>query len=552
MANVSVIDALVVELGLDPTKFTKGQKEAANALIKTRQQAKTTSDDIETNAKRAANYLSTVKNEVVGLVLAFAGAKGLTDLASGMVTSAAAAGRLSANIAVSTDRIGAWQAAVKEMGGTADEANGALNSIATAIGNYNLTRSTGNDAVFRALGVNLTDLQSGPEAVLLKIAQAGQSMNRTNYVNLLQRLGFGPSMIATLEQGRGKLEQMLPILARNAHLTQADADAAEALQRKWADLGTIIQGKARPLLTEVADALTSVATNSHESQVAIAALTGIIGSAAIGAGIAYAPFIALAVAIGAVALAYERLKDPKGRAKIWSEDKSFFSNLWAAAHQGGASRTGSDLLGVLQRDFQGGDHPLLDILGLRPSAGAGSGGGGFKNGVGGVVGYFMSQGFTQAQAMGIAAGIRAEGGGLGMATNGAFGIGQWRGPRYRELVSRYGANPTYEQQLAFLTWELKGGDRGGHYVGEAMDADSALLNYVYRFMRPQGAHWENAKAAKGDMDRGRRYLAGGGAIHLNGPITITTHAKNATELASQLPGAARRRTLATPANSSVQ
>jgi|GEM_PF-7116758 len=86
-------------------------------------------------------------------------------------------------------------------------------------------------------------------------------------------------------------------------------------------------------------------------------------------------------------------------------------------------------------------------------------------------------------------------------TSGAFGIGQWLGPRKAELFRRYGDKPRLEQQAEFLAWELKGGDHGGAKVLAARDAGEALDAYIRDFMRPA-----KGRETDGDLARGAAYL----------------------------------------------
>jgi hypothetical protein len=126
---------------------------------------------------------------------------------------------------------------------------------------------------------------------------------------------------------------------------------------------------------------------------------------------------------------------------------------------------------------------------------------------GGIVDFFVRNGLTEAQARGIAAGIHAESGSDPAALNeasGAFGLGQWLGPRKRAIVERYGPHPTMEQQLEFLLWELRGGDHGGRAVLAKGDEAGVLRSYIEDFMRP-------AKGAEttGDLRRGMDALGRG-------------------------------------------
>lgn len=126
----------------------------------------------------------------------------------------------------------------------------------------------------------------------------------------------------------------------------------------------------------------------------------------------------------------------------------------------------------------------------------------------GIVGYLRQAGLSEAQARGVAAGIHAESRGNPLArnpTSDALGIGQWLGPRKRELVRRYGPNPTLQQQLDFLVWELRGGDHGGAAVLARSDEAGVLDAYIRQFMRPAAG----AETA-GDLERGMAALGRAG------------------------------------------
>lgn len=122
----------------------------------------------------------------------------------------------------------------------------------------------------------------------------------------------------------------------------------------------------------------------------------------------------------------------------------------------------------------------------------------------GIFNGLVARGLPEHIARGAAAGVHAEAGSNHNAlnpTSGAMGLGQWLGPRKAELIRRYGANPTLDQQLDFLAWELKGGDAGGKAVLAAKDEAGALDAYIRKFMRPAaGAETD------GDLKRGRAAL----------------------------------------------
>ncbi|MBX9643378.1 MAG: hypothetical protein K2W91_04660 [Novosphingobium sp.] len=144
---------------------------------------------------------------------------------------------------------------------------------------------------------------------------------------------------------------------------------------------------------------------------------------------------------------------------------------------------------------------------------------------GGRVGYssaiydgLKARGLPEHTARGVAAGIHAESrsdpGALGGYKGRAQGIGQWLGTRKVELRRRYGNNPTLDQQLDFLVWELKGGDKGGKSVLAAKN-DVEALNFYIGETRADGSGWGFMRPAaggerQGDLSRGMAALGRGG------------------------------------------
>lgn len=139
---------------------------------------------------------------------------------------------------------------------------------------------------------------------------------------------------------------------------------------------------------------------------------------------------------------------------------------------------------------------------------------------GDVVAGLVRRGIPEHVARGAAAGTVAESSNdhtIVNPTSGALGLGQWLGPRKAELIKRYGANPTREQQIDFLAWELKGGDFGGKDVLAAKDEASALHAYITKFMRPKAG-----AETTGDLERGMAALGGGTIMGTDADAAVDT------------------------------
>lgn len=565
MADVGVVDALVVTLGLDPRGLEKGRKEAAAEILKLRDQSKRAADETESRTSRTLIGLGKIRQEVVGLALAFAGARGVGDFVSSIISGDAATGRLARNLGVATESLSAWQYALKSVNGSAADANNSLSRMFGIIEEHKFQGVSSADPILTRLGLGQRDLNS-PDSMLLALSENRTHDTRQERASLLGQLGLDDNTVNVLLQGRKAVEALLGEGRKLGTTTDRDAAAAERLQKRWAEFSTALNGKARPYIEATVEALLNMTKQTDAGSIALPALIGLVGAVGVAALIANAPIVALAAVITAVAVAVERLSTAEGRSRILrnlTEDANFLKHLWGAMHDsGGDPRKAWGAIGQVFSDGWSGK--------FRPSGDAPVGGGAdaaagaSASGVRGVRGFFMSKGFTADQAAGIAAGIYAESGNNPNArnrTSGAMGIGQWLGPRKARLIGRYGPNPTAEQQLEFMAWELNGGDRGGAAVHAAGSADDALHAYVMRFMRPaQGMETVN------DLARGRRYLGGARsatsmaaraapAANTNethiGTITVHTRATDAKGIAAELPGAIRRRSLTGQANSGL-
>lgn len=142
--------------------------------------------------------------------------------------------------------------------------------------------------------------------------------------------------------------------------------------------------------------------------------------------------------------------------------------------------------------------------------------------------YFMRQGWTREQALGIVAGSFAESGlkpGNRNPTSGAYGIGQWLGSRVKDFERVMGKpleGSSLQDQLAFMQWELRNTEkRAGSAIAGTSSAHDALSAFVTKYERPKlGAETD------GDLARGGRFLAANTKLGTDGGArTVTINAK---------------------------
>lgn len=135
----TVIDSLIIELGLDPTQFDKGQKAAGAAFLKTRDQAVSAGKQIEEASKKTADAINKAKVEALGFFAVLLGARGLKEFVADVTASNAALGRFSANLAESPQTVSAWGMAAERMGGSAEATGASFERVGKAL--YDLRRN---------------------------------------------------------------------------------------------------------------------------------------------------------------------------------------------------------------------------------------------------------------------------------------------------------------------------------------------------------------------------------------------------------------------------
>ena len=106
-----------------------------------------------------------------------------------------------------------------------------------------------------------------------------------------------------------------------------------------------------------------------------------------------------------------------------------------------------------------------------------------------IINSFINKGLTRIQAKGIYGNLMQESGGniQAISSDGhdSYGLAQWTGPRKQKLFEMYGPNPTIEQQLDFLWWELNNTHKDAlRALKQAKTVYDATKIFMDKFERP--------------------------------------------------------------------
>lgn len=235
----TVLDSFVLEIGMDPKNFTKGQQEAYDALKKTQDQALKGGKAIEESSKKSNEALGGLKTQAVELFAAFLGGKGIVEFTKYTIAANANLGRLERNLNISSTTIAAWQGVAKIFGGDAQQMAATFTTMTDAVEGFKIGAISPLIAEYRALsaaGGTVIDVNKGIDQTLLDIAENLAVVNAKNPAlagTLGRRLGIDPGLFDILVKGRDATQQMLDKVRALSPATKEATDAAGELERRW-------------------------------------------------------------------------------------------------------------------------------------------------------------------------------------------------------------------------------------------------------------------------------------------------------------------------------
>jgi hypothetical protein len=243
-----VIDSLVIELGLDATKFDAQQKKAVEAAKKTTDEVRRRSSEVEDSTDRVGESIAMLGRRAVGMFAVLAGVDSLRGFVTDTIQAGAAVGRLSRAIGQSASDISKWQGLAREFGSTGEQMAGSFQQLSNVFTSWQVggPEAPGIMPIFRAINTEAQKL----DAANARTIDSTKSLQE-NYLALAQNLkiihdlaqdqnlasylagkipGMDAGMFDMLIQGSDKLIEKLQKIQG---WTDSEAEAAGRLQRRW-------------------------------------------------------------------------------------------------------------------------------------------------------------------------------------------------------------------------------------------------------------------------------------------------------------------------------
>jgi hypothetical protein len=520
---MTVIDELIVKLGLDSTKFDKGKEKVNKDLKDTGKNAEQTGDKFKGLAQAAGAFLA-----VIG------GSMAIRSFIEHTINANASLDRLSKNLNVNANEVSAWSNAVEQAGGSASGLQGTMAMLSKSQTELMLTGQSGLIPFFSALGLSMTDAYGKALPVTDLLTNMGQALldktpNRETANNMGLMMGIDQGTLNLILKGRQEIEMTIKRQKEYGAVTKKQAEESSRLQKAmieskqtFAAFGRELLSSALPVIEKLvkmfADFGNWIKDNQEFVKIFLSILAvglGAVAAATIPINLAAVAVVGLAAAIAGLKQDYDAWKQGADSLIDWKK--------WEPGIQkaGYAIRWIKDLLGdVIYRAIAAAD--MIGSLATGNFKQAKAAFAEFKKGNGSTYGkeetpavmsspaaggktmtmgdrsqetiaYFRSQGWTAEQAAGIAANIQRESNfnHRAVGDNGqAYGLAQWQPDRQANFAKLFGKpirESTFEEQLAFIQHELtKGGEqRAGNMLRGSTSARSAGAIISTKYERPE-------------------------------------------------------------------
>lgn len=319
---MTILDTFYTLFKSDTTDLEKGLDDA-------RKSSKKTAKDLEATdlaARKMGESIGVAIKQFAGAALAGLALHNVVDAMLQAVTAADSLNEATERLGLNIEEVSAWGDAVKKNGGSVDSFIGSIEALNKGLSQVEVTGKSRLAPFFEELGIDLNSAAfKGKTAteMLLPLADAFEGMSKQKSVAIGQRLGLDQGTIATLQQGRREVEEMIRrekelgvITAQQGKIAddfgdQLD-DTRHAFRSLWLEVSTAVV----PVLTFFAKKFEEIATFMRENKNFIVGLMIAIGAAvaffaippllamAAAAIAALAPFILIAAAVAAVGLAF--------------------------------------------------------------------------------------------------------------------------------------------------------------------------------------------------------------------------------------------------------
>lgn len=241
----TVIDALLITLGLDTSDFRKGQKDVSDDLKKQREDAKKTAKEMAEQGKKAASFFSSIKTELLALTGVAVTAGGLISFVKSTTSGLMDLSIQSKALGLSARELDGWSKSTEAAGSSAEKISASLQGFQGAIqgarvGDYS-SSIFGGLAQLNALTGQNFDVWGQDASSLAKTSL--DALRKISDPNLRRQVGLSLGFDdATLQRNQeGKFLPDVDRLTKSSGITDVSTKGAKEFTAAWAELNQSLE-----------------------------------------------------------------------------------------------------------------------------------------------------------------------------------------------------------------------------------------------------------------------------------------------------------------------
>lgn len=237
----TVIDALLITLGLDTSDFRKGQKDVSDDLKKQREDAKKTAKEMAEQGKKAAAFFGSIKTELLALT-------GVTVTAGGLMSFVKSTTSGLMELSIQAKSLGMTAKELDGVGKAAEAAGSSVEKISAALQGFQNAKQLAKVGVYdtpvQEAAIRLNSLthdsfnirDDSAQTTFRKILDSARKVTDPDIRRqILQLVGIDDAINQRNQEG-----QFLPDvdrLTKSSGITDASTKGAKEFTAAWAELG---------------------------------------------------------------------------------------------------------------------------------------------------------------------------------------------------------------------------------------------------------------------------------------------------------------------------
>lgn len=237
----TVIDALLITLGLDTSDFRKGQKDVSDDLKKQREDAKNTAKEMAEQGKKAASFFSSIKTELLALTGVTVTAGGLISFVKSTTSGLMELSIQAKSLGMTAKELDGWSKSAEAAGSSAEKISAALQGFQNA---KQLAKVGVYDTPVQEAAIRLNSLthdsfnirDDSAQTTFRKILESARKVTDPDIRRqILQLVGIDDAINQRNQEG-----QFLPDvdrLTKSSGITDASTKGAKEFTAAWAELG---------------------------------------------------------------------------------------------------------------------------------------------------------------------------------------------------------------------------------------------------------------------------------------------------------------------------